>query len=114
MSKSELNRDSLNRLLRIQVLVEDWYRRRSAGEMVSDQSLIAAYPELMPELSVELKKHQDSDESWGEPGKAATEDWSARTTDHISEGGSGRLEVRCPSCHTPITVEVDTSFTDLT
>ena len=30
------------------------------------------------------------------------------------ESGSGRLEVRCPSCHAPMEVAVDTSLTDLT
>lgn len=31
-----------------------------------------------------------------------------------SDTGSGRLEVRCPSCHTPMKVAVDTQLTDLT
>lgn len=31
-----------------------------------------------------------------------------------SDTGSGRLEVRCPNCHSPMDVAADTQFTDLT
>jgi WD40 repeat protein len=34
--------------------------------------------------------------------------------DRTTDGGSGRLEVRCPSCHVPMEVAVDTKLTDLT
>ena len=36
-------------------------------------------------------------------------------TAHFHSGsGSGRLEVRCPNCHLPTDVAVDTALTDLT
>ena len=41
---------------RIRKAVEDCLRRRTAGETVSDQSIIEAHPELMPDLADELRK----------------------------------------------------------
>ncbi len=39
----------------------------------------------------------------------------ANTRPHDSTtSGSGRLEVRCPNCHNPTEVAVDTTLTDLT
>ncbi len=51
-------------------------------------------------------------------GQPATEiPSSTETRTHVggdSNSGSGRLEVRCPICHEPMQVAVDTSLTDLT
>ena len=50
MSERELDCSPLDRSSRIQALVEDCLRRRAAGEVVSDQSLIDSHPELGQEL----------------------------------------------------------------
>ncbi|MHC5111164.1 MAG: serine/threonine protein kinase, partial [Planctomycetota bacterium] len=43
------------RLLRIQHILDDCIERRIAGDPVSDQDLIAAHPDLLPELADELQ-----------------------------------------------------------
>jgi len=44
------------RARKIAEVVADCQRRRAAGEVVADEALIAAHPELMPALSNELRK----------------------------------------------------------
>jgi tRNA A-37 threonylcarbamoyl transferase component Bud32 len=88
--------------------------RRAAGEAVSDESLIAAHPELMPELGEELRKLRliaGARERADQLRRGESDTRSHRDADTSS---SGRLEVRCPSCHTPMEVAVDTALTDLT
>ena len=120
MSGNIQDHDSSDRSSLVQDVVKDCLRRRAAGEAVSDESLIAAHSELMPELGEELKKLQLIGMARQQADQADTDQWDAQTTDHIlsaklaTDSGSGRLEVRCPNCHTPMEVAVDTMLTDLT
>ena len=101
-------------------------RRRECGEQISDVALIAAHPELMPELGDELRKLRiiaAAQQQAALPVSPDLETHSCHLSETISraemawssEGsGSGQLEVRCPSCHVPMEVAVDTALTDLT
>ncbi len=44
------------RMNRVQIVLDDFIRRRANGEPLTDPSLTAAHPELMPELAEELRK----------------------------------------------------------
>jgi len=114
VSDNEQNRSSSDRTARIQALVEECLRTQAAGEVVSDQTVIDSHPALMPELGQELKKLRLIGAARGAL-DADTDHWSPETTDHVrSDSGSGRLEVRCPQCHTPMELAADTALTDLT
>lgn len=107
------SRDGHHREVRIQQAIADLLRRRAAGEAVSDDVFIATHPEWMPELGEELRKLRmvaAARERAAGPDRAETE----TQTHHGSDTGSGRLKVRCPHCHTPTEVAVDTQLTDLT
>ena len=98
---------------RLQAVIVEFCRRRADGEEVSDESLIAAHPELMPALGQELRKlkiidaarHQ-ADELGAVETKTFQHDPSATLR--------GKLDVRCPNCHSSILVAVDTNLTELT
>ncbi len=77
--------------------------------------LIAAHPELMPELGEELLKLRLIATAREHAAKPIGSEVATRSH-HASDtgSGSGHLEVRCPSCHTPMEVAVDTQLTDLT
>src|SRR3954465_4261006 len=100
---------------RLRNVVDDCLRRRAAGEHLPDEVIIAANPVLMPALGDELRKLRLI---------AAACDRAQQTAglgpdtvpghDSGISSSSGNLEVRCPSCHTPTDVAVDTPLTDLT
>ncbi len=45
-----------DRMKRVRVVLDDCIRRRANGELLTDQSLTAAHPDLLPELAEELRK----------------------------------------------------------
>ena len=40
----------------LELIIQETLRRRAAGERLKDNAVIAAHPELMPLLEIELKK----------------------------------------------------------
>jgi tetratricopeptide (TPR) repeat protein len=100
---------------RLRAVIDDCLRRRAAGEALADDALIAAHPELMPELGDELRKLRliaAAHEREAEPTSGDIETRSHHDSDTGSR--SGHLEIRCPNCHAPTEVAVDTALTDLT
>ena len=77
------------RLIRIQELLEDLARRRDAGEALDEQRIIAAHPELMPELAQQLRDLRVIDEArrraHDEP--SPLRDWRQATTAGSDAGG---------------------------
>ena len=56
MTRSDINfADDQSRADRIQQIANDFLHRRASGEEISDESIIAAHPDLMPELSKWLR-----------------------------------------------------------
>ena len=49
------NHDQTDRLARVHQVVEDCLNRRDAGELVADDQVLAAHPDLLPELASELR-----------------------------------------------------------
>src|SRR6185436_3109270 len=99
--------------VRVLDVINDCLQRRAAGEAIADGALIAAHPDLMPELGEELRRLRliaAARDKAAQPAGIEAETVSR----HDSASESGRLEVRCPNCHQPTEVAVDTTLTDLT
>ena len=98
---------------RVREVINDCLRRRAAGDKIDDEELLAAYPDLLPGLQVELNRLRlivTARERAAQPIGSEVETRSHRDSDT----GSGRLEIRCPSCHAQMDVAVDSHLTDLT
>ena len=98
---------------RVREVINDCLRQRAAGNKIDDEELLAAYPDLLPGLQVELNRLRlivTARERAAQPIGSEVETRSHRDSDT----GSGRLEIRCPSCHAQMDVAVDSHLTDLT
>jgi tetratricopeptide (TPR) repeat protein len=106
-------------------VINDCLQRRAAGEAIADDALIAAHPELVPHLGEELRKLRIIAAARGQAAVGAISnavfgsasgvkfDTATFARDH-SVRGRAQLEVRCPSCHSPVELAVDTPLTDVT
>ena len=108
-----MGEDSVARNAHLQEVIDDCRCRRVAGEVVSDDTLISTHPQLMPELGEELRKLRLIAAAREQAAQSIGPEVATRSH-HNSDTGSGRLEVRCPSCRAPMEVAVDTALTDLT
>jgi WD40 repeat protein len=101
---SRVAADELDRAKRVGQLVNECLQRRARGEEVSDQSLIDAHPELMPELAQQLRNLQMIQEAQRQadtpPAGPAT----------VAPRG---LRIRCPHCRNPLEIAEDSSLSDL-
>jgi WD40 repeat protein len=98
---------------RVRAIVAELLYRRASGEVVSDEALFAAYPELTPQLSAELRRLKQIDATRVNSGDALRS-VGATISHRDSDTGKSHLDVRCPSCRAPMEVAVDTQLTDLT
>jgi eukaryotic-like serine/threonine-protein kinase len=95
---------------RIRAVVNQYLQRRAAGESLPDNDLIALHPELMPRLAEELRKAALR----SVPRDVAAQNIDSDTRAYQQLGTySGHLQVRCPDCHAPMEVAMDTHLTDL-
>jgi len=105
--------DSIGRQRQLDAVIAEYIRRRAVGDEVSKQSFLDAHSELLPELAEALQQVSEFGAAPQSTNRRHTQD--ADTIDHAdSSTGSGRLIVRCPGCHEPIDVAVDTPATELT
>ena len=107
------NSGSNDRQQRIQAVLGDVLTRREGGEDVSDVQLADSHPELMPELGEELKKLALIGAAC-EKADAVSEDDVATVAHQRDLTPANALQIRCPHCHTPSVVAVDTPLVDLT
>ena len=107
------NSGSNDRQQRIQAVLGDVLTRREGGEDVSDVQLADSHPELMPELGEELKKLALIGAAC-EKAEAESEDDVATVAHQRDLTPANALQIRCPHCHTPSAVAVDTPLVDLT
>lgn len=110
------NTDDEARLNRIEEIANDCLVRRAAGEVISDDSIIAAHPDLMPELGewfhcmkvisdvVQLDARGDS---------VAVPNSFHRRDEEFSGQGFGSIHTRCPQCHHQIELASDAEFSDV-
>jgi tetratricopeptide (TPR) repeat protein len=92
--------------------------RRARHEQVTVADYLARFPAHEPAIRKALDQRTVAlatvaREVELENGKGRVVD-GAETRPHDSDSSSNRLQVRCPSCHTPMEVAVDTVLTDLT
>jgi tetratricopeptide (TPR) repeat protein len=107
--RSDLRPTALREFVRIEVEF-----RRGRGELVAPEDYLPRFPDLQ---AVVFEAFTQSDVVL-----ATLEFKDVPTIPHTlpdrrrrdSASWGGRLEVRCPICHTPMDVAVDTSLTDLT
>ncbi len=100
MSQPNQSNDGQARLDRIHEIVDDCLVRRTAGEVVADDSIIAAHPDLMPELEEWLHCLQVI----GEIDEPAGQNWVSDRHEKL----------RCPNCDTLVEIGDDTPLEDLT
>jgi serine/threonine protein kinase len=89
-------------------VVQDCLQRRAAGESLSDESIIDAHPDLMPELGEELRKLRLITAAWQKAEQHPSVDVDGGTDTRRG------LQVRCPHCQTPVEMVADTPFTEIT
>jgi tetratricopeptide (TPR) repeat protein/ribosomal protein S27E len=110
----------------IEQIIDDLLRRQAAGEEVADDDLVAAHPQLMPELGEELRRVrliQAAREKADEPPATVTDERTStvspqeviepRGPDRQLPGARG-LHVRCPHCRNPIEIVPEDSLTEIT
>ena len=112
MSVDQPGSETSDRSVRIQAIVEDFLRRRAAGEVLSATKLAESHPDLQPELTDELAKLKFVGASLLR--SDATDSGDVETIAHYhSDTGSGQLEVRCPHCHEAMSLDADSQLADL-
>ena len=92
--------DAHDRVQQIRQVVRDCIHCRVNGQTISDQSLIDTHPELMPELSEQLRRLRVIESA-------------QRQVDVESGGAQHGLPVRCPHCHHRLAVPDDTQLSDV-
>ena len=82
---------------RASLVIDDCIRRRADGETVSDESLIGAHPDLMPELAEQLRRLRVIERV-------------QRQFDDEDTSTSRGLRIRCPHCRSPVTLGGETQL----
>ncbi|REK08466.1 MAG: hypothetical protein DWQ37_20205, partial [Planctomycetota bacterium] len=111
--REELNRSNEDGRAHLRLILEQVVRRRTAGEHLSDAEVLAEFPDHAQSLVIELSRLRRIQFA-GEKAVAWSDDATESGAADGTPDDSGRLAVRCPSCHSPMEVAVDTSLTDLT
>jgi hypothetical protein len=93
-----------DRAARLDAILADYMRRVDAGEQIDQEVFLAAHPEVADKL----RAHFSNAGAVNRHAAAVTADYASQATPRSA------LEVRCPSCHAPTEVAVDTALTDLT
>jgi WD40 repeat protein len=105
-----------DRQVRLRQVIADYVREVVLDHQVTPETWIAAHPDLMPELAIELKKAQ----LIGIAYKRALDDASPTVVDPDEQPTQSfwrtdvsTLHVRCPHCHNPVDISGDTSLVDI-
>src|SRR5262245_23623388 len=109
MSDSRTRPAELDRSEEIRVVIETLVSRRSRGEVVADEAVLSAHPQLLPELASELRKLALIARARDQlPISSDRDDPSTAETRFFSENAQVRasrsLEIRCPLCHEPLEI----------
>ena len=99
----------------IERIVEQCRRRWSTGESFSEESILEAHPDLMPDLAEALRRSRTACAARRQAESPDADMQPSETLQHDSApSDSAGLHIRCPHCHNPIEVLADTPFTDIT
>jgi tetratricopeptide (TPR) repeat protein len=105
--REDLRPAALKELLKVEIVV-----RRRRRESISPVDYLERFPELKEVVDSALRSSEVDSGTTTQAAPTPTLQMPGRPQREKSV--SGRLEVRCPSCHSPIDVAVDTALTDLT
>jgi WD40 repeat protein len=97
----------------VQAIVDDCLARRMAGEVITDDSIVADNPDLLPELEAALRHVQlvqAACRAAEQNDAASIENGSPRA----ASAADSSLTVRCPHCHSPMPLAGDASLSSLT
>src|SRR4051794_30182321 len=94
---SDQNSSSDKRQSRILAIVNECRRRRAQGDQVTDDAIIAAYQDLMPELAEELRKRRVI-EAAREKAFSPGSDVGATVEHTPGRKASRGLQICCPHC----------------
>jgi tetratricopeptide (TPR) repeat protein len=98
---------------RLRAVIGDCLRRRDEGDDVSDAALIAAHPNLMPELGEELRKISIIAAARKKAARTIGPEMDTRS--HVGAAiSAGRLEIHCPACQASLELAADSMLTDVT
>lgn len=97
---------------RVQTVVENVVRRRVAGETLSDDKVLAAFPELSEMLLVELTKLRVIEAAERRAEAQSTRDTGA-AWDHGTSQSSRQLRIRCPLCREPFECPTDIEIAEI-
>ena len=89
--------DTSPRSEQVQRVIDICIDRRAAGEEVTDDSLIAAHPDLMPELADALRNLK----------------LVQQAQQRVEQGPASGLNIRCPHCHNPVEVLDEASLSEI-
>jgi ribosomal protein S27E len=98
---------------RLRAVLEDRERHRAAGESVSDISIIAAHPDLMPELGEELRKLRIIAAAREQAFAPSVHEGEPTVEHEPNQIGSRGLHIRCPHCCNPVEVITDTPYAEI-
>jgi serine/threonine protein kinase len=105
-----------DRAERIRQIADDCLRRWGRGEAFSETELIRANPDLLPELAAalqQIRRIAQAEQGCDLDGARPPQPGETTAVDHVASS-SGGLHIRCPHCHNPVELLVDSPFTDIT
>ena len=99
--------------VQVHTILADVLRRRANGQTVSDDAVLAEYPDLVEQLQAglcQLRMIQAAGEKAQALGAAATATFSSELTPRKQ----GELAIRCPHCQEQFGVSLDTPLNEIT
>lgn len=109
-----------DRAEQIRHVVESIHLRRSGGEDIPDEAVLAEHAHLLPELVAELRKltliarvREQSLPLSSQPSDPANAETSDFYSSQVGPRASRALEIRCPLCHEPLAILADQPLDDL-
>jgi hypothetical protein len=101
----------------IRRVIQRCVSRLSAGECLQDAEVLAAHPQLLPELTEALANMRRVTAAYrratAAPTSATTQGTDQVSDPNDSSSKDGMLRVRCPHCHTPTAVVSDSSLVEI-
>ncbi|MEX0613717.1 MAG: protein kinase [Pirellulales bacterium] len=93
--------------------MDDCRRRRAEGDDVTDEAIIAAHPELMPELGEEMRKLRIIAAARARAAAPSDSDGNPTIEHTPTRKDSRGLRIRCPHCSNFVEILTDTPYEEI-